>query len=189
MDYVICALLGYGLGSLNPAYFISKAKQKDIFKSGTGNPGTTNAFMIFGKGWGFLVLFCDVMKAYIAVKVFQHIFYVSALAGVVAGCAAVIGHIFPFYMKFRGGKGIASFGGFVLAADWKLFIFLLVAGCVMTLIFNYGCSLSFAAALLFPILYAGKIHSIAAFLLLSVCSGAIMYRHIENNIRHRIPVI
>lgn len=162
------------------AYFISKAKHKDIFKSGTGNSGTTNAFMNFGKAWGFLVLFCDVMKVFAAVKLCQSIFPTSSLAGVVAGCAAVVGHIFPFYMKFRGGKGIASFAGFIFALDWKLFIVLLAAGGIVALILNYGCGLSFTAAIMFPVLYAGEKHSIAAFLVLAVCSGAIIYRHMKN---------
>lgn len=180
MDYVISAFVGYGLGCLNPTYFISKVKHKDIFKSGTGNPGTTNAFMNFGKAWGFLVLFCDVMKAFIAVKLCQGMFSISALAGVVAGCAAVVGHIFPFYMKFRGGKGIASFAGFVFALDWKLFIVLLAVGGIAALILNYGCGLSFTAAVMFPVLYAGKTHSIAVLFVLAVCSGAIIYKHMEN---------
>lgn len=180
MDYVISAFVGYGLGCLNPTYFISKVKHKDIFKSGTGNPGTTNAFMNFGKVWGFLVLFCDVMKAFVAVKLCQSIFSISVFAGVVAGSAAVMGHIFPFYMKFRGGKGIACFAGLVFALDWKLFIVLLAAGGIVALILNYGCGLSFTAAIMFPVLYAGEKHSIAVFFLLAVCSGTIIYKHMEN---------
>lgn len=180
MSYLFCAFLGYGLGCLNPAYFISAVKHKDIRKSGTGNPGATNAFINLGKGWGCVVLIFDILKAVVAVKVGQWIFPASVLAGVVAGCAAVIGHIFPFYMNFHGGKGMASFGGMILALDWKLFLFLLVIGCVLALLFNYGCSISFSAAILFPILYAWKIQNAAAFLVLAVCSGVIMYRHLDN---------
>ena len=104
MDYIISVFLGYGLGCLNPAWFISRAKHIDIRKRGTGNPGTTNAFINLGKGWGLIVLVCDLCKAYAAVKVCQRLFPESALVGVVAGCAAVMGHIFPFYLKFHGGK-------------------------------------------------------------------------------------
>lgn len=54
MDYIISVILGYALGCINPAYFIGKVKHMDIRKAGTGNPGTTNAFMVLGKGWGGL---------------------------------------------------------------------------------------------------------------------------------------
>lgn len=180
MEYLICICVGYGLGCLNPAYFIGKAKHVDIRLGGTGNPGTTNAFINLGREWGVFVLFCDMAKAFVAVKVCQWMFAELLLAGVLAGCGAVIGHIFPFYMRFRGGKGIASFGGFILAADWKLFLLLLAAGCVLALIFNYGCSISFSAAALFPVLYAVKIQSAEAFFILLGCSGVIIYRHIDN---------
>lgn len=180
MDYMITVFLGYGLGCLNPAYFIGKAKHMDIRGSGTGNPGTTNAFMTLGKGWGCFVLLFDMMKAFAAVRLCQWLFPALPLAGILAGCGAVIGHIFPFYLKFHGGKGIAGFGGFILSLDWRMFLFLLAVGCIMALVFNYGCSISFSAALLFPVLYAVKIHSPAAFCILLVCSGAIIYRHMEN---------
>lgn len=180
MDYIISVFLGYGLGCLNPAWFISRAKHIDIRKRGTGNPGTTNAFINLGKGWGLIVLVCDLCKVYAAVKVCQRLFPESALVGVVAGCAAVMGHIFPFYLKFHGGKGVASFGGYILALDWKLFILLLAIGCVLALVINYGCSISFSAAVLFPVLYAGKQHSAVVFLLTALCSGVIIYRHMDN---------
>lgn len=116
MEYLLCALVGYGLGCISPSWMISQIKHTDIQKSGTGNLGTTNAFIHFGKGWGSLVLICDMAKAFLAVKLCVWLFPGFALAGVIAGCMAVIGHIFPFYNHFRGGKGIASFGGFILAA-------------------------------------------------------------------------
>lgn len=180
IEYIICAVIGYGLGTFNPTYLISRMKNKDIRKSGTGNLGTTNAFINFGKGWGSFVLICDMIKAIVAVKVCVWLFPGLALAGVLAGCMAVIGHIYPFYVGFKGGKGVACFGGLILAVDIKYFFILLAVGCCMALIFNYGCSISFSAAVLFPILYAGRVHSVAAFFLLMVCSGIIMYKHIDN---------
>lgn len=185
MGYIVSFILGYGMGCLNPAWFISRTKHINIHKCGTGNPGTTNAFMNLGKGWGCLVLIFDVLKAFLAVVICRQIFPSVPLMSIVAGCAAVMGHIFPFYLKFYGGKGIASFAGFILAEDWRLFIFLLVVGCIMALIFNYGCSISFSAAFLFPVLYAGKVHSMATFFLLAVCSGVITYRHKENILKIR----
>lgn len=68
MEYLLCALVGYGLGCISPSWMISQIKHTDIQKSGTGNLGTTNAFIHFGKGWGSLVLNCDMAKAFLAVK-------------------------------------------------------------------------------------------------------------------------
>ena len=180
MELLLCILIGYGFGCINPAWLLSKIKHKDLQKSGTGNLGTTNAFINFGKGWGCLVLVVDMAKAVLAVKLCQGMFPSLELAGVIAGCMVIMGHIFPFYNRFRGGKGIASFGGVIMAADIRLFLFLLAVGCILALIFNYGCSISFSAAALFPFLYAAELGSFAAFLVLAACSGVIVYKHFDN---------
>lgn len=180
MEYFICGCIGYGLGCLNPAYFISKWKHKDIRNTGTGNLGTTNTFINFGKGWGCLVLLFDMMKAFLSVKPCSWLFPELMLAGVVSGCLAVIGHIFPFYTGFHGGKGIASFAGFVLSVDVLLFLALLAIGCIVAVLINYGCGISFAASVLFPFIYSYKLQSVAAFIILSVCSAVIIYKHIDN---------
>ena len=180
MEYFICGCIGYGLGCLNPAYFISKWKHKDIRNTGTGNLGTTNTFINFGKGWGCLVLLFDMMKACLSVKLCSWLFPELMLAGVVSGCLAVIGHIFPFYTGFHGGKGIASFAGFVLSVDVLLFLALLAIGCIVAVLINYGCGISFAASVLFPFIYSYKLQSVAAFIILSVCSAVIIYKHIDN---------
>lgn len=117
MEYFICCFIGYGLGCMNPAYFISLLKHKDIRNSGTGNLGTTNTFMNFGKACGCAVLLFDMFKAFAAVWLCRALFPEMELASVMAGSMAVIGHIFPFYLHFKGGKGIASLAGFILATD------------------------------------------------------------------------
>ena len=180
MEYLVCACIGYGFGCLNPAYFISKIKHTDIRKKGTGNLGTTNAFLNFGKTCGCLVLFLDMFKAFAAVKICQGLFGEFLLAGVVAGCMAVIGHIFPFYTGFRGGKGIASFGGFILSVDWRCFLLLLLIGCIAAFLVNYGYGISFSAAALFPLLYSYKLHSVSAFWCLLICSVVIVCKHMDN---------
>ena len=167
MEYLLCGCIGYGLGCLNPAYFISKYKHQDIRYTGTGNLGTTNTFINFGKAWGFFVLLFDMLKAVAAVKISALLFPELMLARIGAGCMAVLGHISPFYTGFRGGKGIASFAGFVLCVDCRLFLFLLAVGCITAVIVNYGCGISFAASILFPIMYSYEIHSMMAFWILA----------------------
>lgn len=93
---------------------------------------------------------------------------------------AVIGHIFPFYLHFKGGKGIASIAGFILATDGKYFLFLLIVGCIAAVIANYGCAISFSAASLFPVICSVKLQSVAAFAILTVCSMAIVHKHMDN---------
>ena len=180
MEYMICALFGYLFGCISPSWLVSRIKATDIRQSGTGNLGTTNVFIHFGKVWGCLVMFCDIGKAFTAVRLCGWLFPNLPLAVVIAGTMAVMGHIFPFYTGFHGGKGIACFAGFILAVDAGYFLLLLAVGCVLALLFNYGCSISFSAALLFPVLYAGKTGSFAAFLILALCSLVIIYKHMDN---------
>ena len=88
--------------------------------------------------------------------------------------------IFPFYLHFKGGKGIASLAGFILATDQKCFIFLLIVGCLAAVVVNYGCAISFSAAILFPIICLVRLRSMATFAILTVCSVAIVYKHMDN---------
>lgn len=107
-DYVmavVCSIIiGYLLGCISPAALVSKIKNKDLRKSGTGNLGATNTLLVFGKSWGVCVMLFDVAKAFTACKLARWLFPSLPIAGMLAGSAAVAGHIYPFYMKFRGGK-------------------------------------------------------------------------------------
>lgn len=116
---LICVVIGYLLGCINPAYLISKMKDKDITNRGTGNLGTTNAFINFGKVYGVLVLICDMGKAVLAVVVSRYLNPDFLLGGIVAGSMAVIGHILPFYNGFRGGTTYT--GIFVYAYNGRKF--------------------------------------------------------------------
>ncbi len=149
--YIFASVVGYLLGSLSPAALISKIKQKNIRNSGTGNLGATNVMLNFGKGFGALVMLFDIAKSVLAYKVAELVFPSVYCIGLLAGVSAVVGHIFPFYLGFKGGKGLASFGGVVLAYDWILFLFLLITGCIIMLLVNYSYVLPFYAALAFPL--------------------------------------
>lgn len=180
MEIVLSVIIGYGLGCFNPTYILSKIKKKDVENSGTGNLGTTNAFIHFGRRAGILVLILDFAKAILAVKLCSTVFPEDQLVPVVAGTMVIIGHIFPFYHHFKGGKGIAALGGFVLATDIKMFLLILAVGCIMALIINYGCGISLSVIVLFPLLYAYQLQSIIAFVILMVGSAAILFKHLDN---------
>lgn len=180
MEWILCIVIGYGLGCISPSYLLSIWKKKDIRKLGTGNLGATNAYMNFGLKGGTFVLLFDFFKAFFAVILSSYLLPDIPLAGVLAGAAAVLGHIFPFYVGFKGGKGIASLGGFVLAMDWRCFLFLLTAGVLFALILNWGCCISFLASVLWPFFCGAKMHSPVAFAIVAVTSLCIIYRHMEN---------
>ena len=185
MEFAISTLLGYLLGSISPAALIAKIKKVNLRKSGTGNLGATNTTLVFGKKFGIAVMAFDIFKSALAVIIARLIFSeVGALAGLIAGASAVIGHMFPFYMKFKGGKGLAAYGGMVLAFDPLLFLILLCLGIISMVIINYGVALTYAAAILFPVLVGIKYWTSAFILPLILISAAIsillMVKHIDN---------
>ena len=122
-----CALIGYFIGCVNPAVAVGRLKGYDPNKSGSGNPGASNTVIMAGTGAGLAVALFDIFKAAAACRLAAYLFPELRLAAPVAGSACILGHIFPFYMKFRGGKGLACMGGLVLAYDWRVFLILLAA--------------------------------------------------------------
>lgn len=181
--YSFSIILGYLLGCINPAALISKIKKTDIRKDGTGNLGATNVGLHFGKAAGAFVMIFDMLKAVLAVKITEWLFPQIRLARLVAGCSAVLGHIFPFYLKFKGGKGLASFGGMVLAVNPAVFLLLLTVGLICMFIFNYGVALMTSAAILFPFLGAMAEKSFGFFLIAAATSTLILWRFRENYAR------
>ncbi len=180
MEYLCSAGMGYLLGSISPSYIISKIKKIDIREGGTKNLGASNTFMHFGRFWGIFVMLFDILKAYFAVKISEAIWAGKLLVGLVAGSAAVLGHNHPFYLKFKGGKGLASFAGFALAASPLLFIILLVLCVAIAFILNFGCTLSLSASVLFPILAGVYFGSVPAFIICAVAGASVFVKHMEN---------
>lgn len=180
MGYIIPVLLGYLLGSSNMAYYISRYQKKDIRSGGTGNLGASNATILLGWKAGVTVALHDIGKAALAVLLAKLLFAEMEYASAAAGVAAVYGHIFPFYLKFRGGKGLASFWGMTVALNWKLG---LIAGIVIilaTLITDYIVIGTFSTIALVPS-YTGLItHNWILALILAVASLVIFYKHREN---------
>lgn len=185
MYYIGCAGLGYLIGSISPSYILSKFKKVDIRKDGTKNLGASNTFMHFGTFWGMFVMLFDIFKAFFAIKLCAFLFHEIPQAGLVAGAASVLGHNYPFYLRFKGGKGLASFGGFVLGVSPLLFVILLVLSLIVAFIFNYGCTIALSATVIFPIMVGIHYQSLAAFLIAAVCSASVFYKHTENISRIR----
>lgn len=120
MFRIICILVGYAFGLIQSAYIMGKMKGVDIRTVGSGNAGSTNALRAFGTKAGFTVLFCDALKTIVAILLMRFtigIIYpdVKALITLYTAVGVILGHNFPFYLNFKGGKGMAATLGLVLA--------------------------------------------------------------------------
>ena len=120
MERIICLVIGYVFGLFQTAYIYGKMHGIDIRKHGSGNAGTTNTLRVLGTKAGLIVFAGDVIKCILAVVLVRLLFAKSHpdtiyLLMLYAGTGAVLGHNFPFYLNFKGGKGIAATAGLILA--------------------------------------------------------------------------
>lgn len=183
MRTVLCMIIGYVMGSLSPAALLSKIKKQDIRKSGSGNLGTMNTMMNFGKRYAVPVMIIDMLKGFLAVKLAHWLVPAVSVAGVLAGGSAVLGHVFPFYMKFKGGKGLAPFGGMILALNPFGFLLLLLFGGVMMIVINYSFAMPFTAGILFPIIEGVRTQSLTIGLIAVAISALIIAKHWSNMLK------
>ncbi|MBQ1602699.1 MAG: glycerol-3-phosphate acyltransferase, partial [Oscillospiraceae bacterium] len=135
--YLPIVLMGYLLGTSNMAVYLAALKGDDLRAHGSGNPGASNAMLLWGWKAGVIVGIHDIGKAMLAVYLAERLFPDVAFAGVAAGVACVIGHMFPFYLRFHGGKGFASYLGMTLALNWKFALGLCIAILIITLVTDY----------------------------------------------------
>lgn len=180
MQILGCLSIGYLLGSLNPAALLGAIKKKNLRQEGTKNLGASNVLLTIGKAAGVLVMLFDILKAFFAAKLAKVLFPQLALACLIAGVAAVIGHVFPFYLKFKGGKGLAAFGGMVLAYSPWMFLGLLAVCLVAMLIVNHSYAMPMTAAALFPVLAGLQSRDIWVILLTATASLLIIIKHWSN---------
>ena len=180
MPYAISVLLGYLLGSSSMAYYIGKWKKTDIRSAGSGNLGASNATVLLGWKAGILVTVHDIGKAALVVLTMKWLFPHAANVGSVAGVACVLGHIFPFYLKFRGGKGFASYLGMTLALNWKLALIVLAAVVIVTVVTDYIVCGTFTAIVTVPMYTGFATRSWLPALILTAATAVIFYKHREN---------
>ena len=164
------------------ALYISKLKGVNITKSGTGNLGASNAMVLMGWGAGVLVAVHDIGKAVLASFLAKWLFPEAAYAGITAGAASTMGHMFPFYLRFKGGKGLASYFGMILAWNWKIALIVFAAGVVITLATNYIVIATVSIVLFFPIYLAFTAGWVPAVITAAV-SLVILWKHRVNFVR------
>ena len=180
MQHMIAAVLGYLLGCSNMAYYLAKIRKADLTKNGTGNLGASNATVLLGWKAGILVAVHDIGKSVLAVLAAQWLFPDVENIGALAGIASVLGHIFPFYLKFKGGKGFASYMGMTLALNWKLALCLIAAVILVTLITDYIVCGTLTTIITVPIYMGIAAHSFLLAGILLIGTAVILYKHREN---------
>ncbi len=180
MNVLYCALIGYLIGALNPAYLFSKVRGVDIRRRGSRNAGASNVLIQFGRVRGVLCAALDMAKAYLAIWLSEVLFPDFAQALAVTGTACVLGHAFPFYMQFKGGKGLACLGGLILRFDWRVFLIMLAAEIGVVLYAGYLCAVSTTASVIFPLVYALLTGDFWGMAILYAVAVTVIWRHMEN---------
>ena len=196
--FFIALIAGYVIGMFQTGYFIGKHYGIDIREYGSKNAGMTNVNRTLGKLPALVVFVLDVFKAILAFilvptvllgaswnfATWTHVFNDEAMfhniAPLLAGLGAVLGHNFPFYLKFRGGKGIASTLGIILMVDWQVALIAFAVGVVLVASFKYISLASLAITLVWPVLllifgWSGEIIILAA-----AISALAWFMHREN---------
>ncbi len=130
MERVIFLLAGYVLGLIQTGYIFGKTKNIDIREYGSGNAGATNTLRVLGKKAGFIVFLGDFLKALIPCLLVRYFFRSEPNTGDIymlyTGFGVVLGHSYPFYLKFKGGKGVASIAGILTAVDLRITLVCLI---------------------------------------------------------------
>lgn len=158
--YIIVAVIAYLIGSINFSIILSKKMAGfDIREKGSGNAGTTNMLRSVGKKAAVITLICDILKGVVSIliavlvgKIIKNLD--NALLVQLAGIFVIIGHTFPVFFKFKGGKGIATALGVLLMINWQIGLICLIFALVLMALTKMVSVGSIAAAILFPILVA-----------------------------------
>ena len=156
---IICLVIGYAFGLIQSAYIYGKTKGVDIRDLGSGNAGMTNTLRNFGKKAGIIVFLVDFLKCLLAMLLVRFIFGGSNPTSVrllmeYAGAGAILGHCFPFYMGFRGGKGISCLAGIIVGTSLPLTLIAAVVFFTAVLLTHY---VSLGSILLSVLYFAGVV--------------------------------
>ncbi|HEY3661628.1 MAG TPA: glycerol-3-phosphate 1-O-acyltransferase PlsY [Chthoniobacterales bacterium] len=194
--YLFAISVGYLFGSCPNGYLVSRARGIDIREHGSGNIGATNVLRVLGKKWGYLVFALDALKGFVAVRL---AFAIAAgavigtaqreLLGIAAGLGCILGHTFPVWLRFRGGKGVATSAGVLLGLMPIAVFSVLAVWIVLFKITRYVSVASIGAAVALP-LFVIAYHRFglltgASLLPFSILiAGVVVWRHRSN--MHRL---
>lgn len=189
LQFIFCLIMGYTFGMFSSGYFIGKIYHVDVKSKGSGNLGTTNVLRVVGLKAGIITLVIDLSKTLIPVMLTRYVLFSqyapfsreSQLLVLYTALGCVSGHLYPFYLKFRGGKGIACMGACMLVYDWRLAVIGLILFFGTIIITRYVSLASLIASLLFLIFVAitshGDIHMIIVTAIFTISA---FYNHRQN---------
>ena len=186
---LVSAVPAYMLGSVNGAIITSYMfYRKDIREFGSGNPGLTNFYRVFGKGGALLVVVIDVFKTLAPVLlggwIFGYYFDMQLFGRAISGFFVLMGHCFPVYYKFRGGKGIMAAGAILIVLDWRIAIISWCTFIIITAITKYVSLGSMIGSALFPpALLVFGIGGLPEFVAVAMCAALLILRHQANIMR------
>ena len=180
LEVIIVLLYSYFLGSIPFGLIITKIfLDRDIRNIGSGNIGTTNVLRTGKKSLAIATLILDILKAYVSVTItliyFNNLIYFSALI-------CFIGHIFPIWLKFKGGKGVAAYLGIIFALSFKFGIIFCITWILISFLFKYSSLASMIGALI-VFAYSIILNNTTLSIFLFITFIIILYTHRENIIR------
>lgn len=156
--YIIIAIIAYAIGSINfSVIFSKKFAGFDVREKGSGNAGTTNMLRSVGKKAAAITLVCDILKGIVAILIAYILHRIvekadGALLIQIAALAVVIGHTFPVFFGFKGGKGVATSLGILLLINWKIGLICLIFALIIMAATRMVSAGSVTAAILYPVL-------------------------------------
>lgn len=184
MEYLLIIVLSYTIGIINPAHLITKHLRKiDIRDVNSKNAGTSNVAMTLGLKYGIIVGLFDLLKGLIPVLIVRLLFPENDILWIIAGVSAIIGHIFPIHMGFKGGKGTATFGGVCFALFPVVAAVLFVLFFVVLILSDYIVVPTVLAVTLVPAGMFFTNFSKIGVALLFVFAALSIYKHRKNIIR------
>ena len=156
--YIIMGLIAYAIGSINFSVILSKKMAGfDVREKGSGNAGTTNMLRSVGKKAAAITLICDILKGVVAIGIAILLGKMvegsnGSLLVQIAGVAVILGHTFPIFFKFKGGKGVATSLGVLIMSNWQIGLICLVFALILIALTQMVSVGSIAAAILYPVL-------------------------------------
>ena len=194
---IICIVLGYFFGLIEMGYILGKIKNIDIRDFGSGNSGTTNTMRVLGKKAGLITFFVDALKAVFCGLLVYALFHKSCenimfVLLLYSGFGVILGHNFPFYMKFKGGKGIAASAGMITSLaiyDWKFVVlgfFVFFISLYITKYVSFSSLMLMGSLLIEMIGQLGMVHNlnpecrIEAYIITGLMTALAFIRHKDN---------
>lgn len=182
MEYVIFGVIAYLLGSIPFALVVGKIGYKiDVREHGSGNLGATNAFRVLGTKAGIIVTLADILKGTIAtlIPLVALTFIDIDVNRLIIGIFAVLGHTYPIFAKFKGGKAVATSGGIILGVNPLLFLAILFTFILTLFLFKYVSLASMLTGVIASII-SFFMHDVLLFVLILILTVFVIYRHRDN---------